>query len=443
MLQQLGRYKILAELGKGAMGTVYKAVDPMIDRTVAIKTIKLDLTPAELEEYEGRFAQEVKATGKLTHPNIVTVFDVGRTEKVAYMAMEFLEGVELKDLVKTQTSLTIQTILDVGIQVAEGLAFAHDQDIVHRDIKPSNIMILKSGLAKITDFGIARLPNSAVKTMTGMILGSPRYMSPEQVIGRQLDHRTDIFSLGVVLYEAITGLPPFDGDNVNAIMYATVNKDPVPPSQHRRDVPAALDSVLLRAMAKKVDDRYTTARDFAQAMRDVWISLGGVQATPLQMTQPLRTIGGTTDPSLRTNGQGAHVKTQPQSPAPGDATLASAATQIVRPEKSAAKPAEAAPRAVEPLKPLKLAKDFDNLEATMKLAKATEQTEQFNDYLTATQKIRAYKIQQSAAKLPAAQKPAVEPVDISRANDGVKTVAWLSVALLVLIALTLAVFLFF
>ena len=226
MIPALGRYKIVSEIGQGAMGTVYKAVDPIIDRTVAIKTINLNLSKQELEEYEQRFQQEIKAAGRLNHPNIVTIYDVGKTEQVAYMAMEFLEGQELKDIIASGKVLPTEQVVDIIAQVADGLWFAHQQDIVHRDVKPSNIMVLKGGIAKITDFGIARLPNSAVKTMTGLILGSPRYMSPEQVIGKSLDTRTDIFSLGVVLYEALTGMAPFDGDNVNAIMYATVNTTP-------------------------------------------------------------------------------------------------------------------------------------------------------------------------------------------------------------------------
>jgi serine/threonine-protein kinase len=223
MLTSLGRYKIISEIGQGAMGVVYKAVDPIIDRTVAIKTINLNLSRQELEEYEARFQQEIKAAARLNHPNIVTIYDVGKTESVAYMAMEFLEGKELKDMIAEGTLPSADQVVDIISQVADGLSFAHGQDIVHRDVKPSNIMVMRGGIAKITDFGIARLPNSAVKTMTGLILGSPRYMSPEQVIGKTIDARSDIFSLGVVLYEALTGMAPFDGDNVNAIMYATVN----------------------------------------------------------------------------------------------------------------------------------------------------------------------------------------------------------------------------
>src|SRR5689334_24230664 len=269
MISTLGRYKVISEIGQGAMGVVYKAVDPIIDRTVAIKTINLNLSRQELEEYEARFQQEIKAAGRLNHPNIVTIYDVGKTESVAYMAMEFLEGLELKDMIASGNLPPPDQVVDIIAQVAEGLWFAHQQDIVHRDVKPSNIMVLGGGIAKITDFGIARLPNSAVKTMTGLILGSPRYMSPEQVIGKAIDARSDIFSLGVVLYEALTGVAPFDGDNVNAIMYSTVNTTPPPPSSHSRAVPPMLDLIVAKAMAKLLEDRYQTVKEFADDLREV------------------------------------------------------------------------------------------------------------------------------------------------------------------------------
>ena len=178
-------------------GVVYKAIDPMIDREVAIKTIKLSLSEEELALYEARFAQEIKTVGKLNHPHIVTIYDVGRTEQFAYMAMEFIEGRELRDYLVPGQPLDVSIAVDLVAQVADGLAFAHAREIVHRDVKPSNVMVAETedGLvAKITDFGIARVPASAVKTMTGMIVGSPRYMSPEQVIGKNVGPRSDIFS---------------------------------------------------------------------------------------------------------------------------------------------------------------------------------------------------------------------------------------------------------
>ena len=218
MISHLGRYEVVGELGQGAMGVVYKATDPLIDRIVAIKTITLSLAQEEREEYEARFYQEAKAAGRLSHPNIVTIFDVGRSGDIAYIAMEFLQGRELRDILNDEKLLPVDQVLDIVAQVALGLAYAHEHGIIHRDVKPSNIMVLRDGHAKITDFGIARMASASVRTQTGMVLGSPKYMSPEQVMGKLTDQRSDIFSLGVMLYEMLTGLPPFTGENVNAIM---------------------------------------------------------------------------------------------------------------------------------------------------------------------------------------------------------------------------------
>jgi serine/threonine-protein kinase len=367
MITVLGRYKIVSEIGQGAMGTVYKAVDPIIDRTVAIKTINLNLSRQELEEYEARFQQEIKAAGRLNHPNIVTIYDVGKTEQVAYMAMEFLEGQELKDIIATGKLPPVEQVVDIIAQVADGLWFAHQQDIVHRDVKPSNIMVLRGGIAKITDFGIARLPNSAVKTMTGLILGSPRYMSPEQVIGKQLDTRTDIFSLGVVLYEALTGQAPFDGDNVNAIMYATVNTTPPPPSTHNRGIPAMLDLIVAKAMAKSLDDRYQTVKEFADDLREVRRQLDAVK------------------PSVALKARSA----PPPPRQPADILGPDVSTIPLSPEAKVDKAALA--KDEETTKPLGIAKGFDSFDATLRLAAMTNQTEEFEEYITATQKMRAYR----------------------------------------------------
>jgi serine/threonine-protein kinase len=382
MISTLGRYKIISEIGQGAMGVVYKAVDPIIDRTVAIKTINLNLSKTELEEYEARFQQEIKAAGRLNHPNIVTIYDVGKTDQVAYMAMEFLEGQELKDMIASGQLPPADVIVDIISQVADGLSFAHQQDIVHRDVKPSNIMVMKNSLAKITDFGIARLPNSAVKTMTGLILGSPRYMSPEQVIGKTIDARSDIFSLGVVLYEALTGVAPFDGDNVNAIMYATVNTTPPPPSSHARAVPAMLDLIVAKAMAKLLEDRYQSVRELADDLREV--------RRQMDHSKPAAALKAVTAPPSNR----PVVKDVPQSdtiPLPG-------AKGAVDEEGKA----------------LALAKTFDSFDATLRLAAMTDQTEDFSEYISQTQKMRAYRgkieanspLGKAAAAAPA---PAPEP----------------------------------
>jgi len=371
MISTLGRYKVISEIGQGAMGTVYKAVDPIIDRTVAIKTINLNLSRQELEEYEARFQQEIKAAGRLNHPNIVTIYDVGKTDQVAYMAMEFLEGKELKDIITSGKLLPPDQMVDIISQVADGLWFAHQQNIVHRDVKPSNIMVMRGGIAKITDFGIARLPNSAVKTMTGLILGSPRYMSPEQVIGKTIDARSDIFSLGVVLYEAMTGVAPFDGDNVNAIMYATVNTTPVPPSHHNRNIPAMLDLIVAKAMAKTLDDRYQSVKELGDDLREVRRQMDhGRPATALKATSS--PVGQRSAP--------------PPAPAPApDKAAVDTGTQPMAPD------VPPKPVGDDTAAPLPLDKTFDSFDATLRLASMTNQTEDFRDYITVTQKMRAYK----------------------------------------------------
>ena len=267
MISNLGRYEIISELGQGAMGIVYKATDPLIDRVVAIKTINLSAAQEEKEEYEARFYQEARAAGRLSHPNIVTVFDVGKSGDIAYIAMEFLQGKELRDILLEAKRMPVERVVDIVTQVAQGLAYAHEHGIVHRDVKPSNIMVVRDGHVKITDFGIARMASSSVRTQTGMVLGSPKYMSPEQVMGKLTDQRSDIFSLGVMLYEMLTGQPPFAGENVNAVMYQTLNAVPPPPASLNPEVPGMLNFIVAKALAKALDDRYANAADFANDLR--------------------------------------------------------------------------------------------------------------------------------------------------------------------------------
>jgi serine/threonine-protein kinase len=356
-VESLGRYKVLGVIGRGAMGVVYKAVDPAIDRIVAIKTINLSLNKDELAEYEARFQQEIKAAGRFSHPNIVTIYDVGRTDEVAYMAMEYLNGRELKDLLGAGQRLEVATAVELLAQVADGLSFAHEHGIVHRDVKPSNIMVidLPNGvLAKITDFGIARMPGSAVKTMTGIVLGSPRYMSPEQVIGKALDPRSDVFSLGIVLYETLTGAAPFDGDNLTAIMHATASTQPEPPSARNAAVPRMLDLIVAKALAKALEDRYQTMRELALDLREVARQLPA--------------------PSSRTPVAAMAPAARP--------VAAEAATISGRYQKDPAEDQGAAP--------FKLASRFDSFGATVRLAALTQQTVEFRGYISETQKMRAY-----------------------------------------------------
>jgi eukaryotic-like serine/threonine-protein kinase len=267
-IRKLGRYEIVAELGQGAMGIVYRAIDPILNRVVAIKTINMALKHDEIAEYEARFYQEAQAAGGLNHPNIVTVYDIGKSGAMAYMAMEFLEGVELQAILAPGAALAVMQAVEIAMQVADGLAYAHEHDVIHRDVKPANIMIIHGGLAKITDFGIARMRAARVVTQTGVVLGSPKYMSPEQVLGKRAEARSDIFSLGAVLYEMLTGKAPFVGADVNAMMFQTLNLVPPPPSTFNPDVPSMLDLIVAKMIAKAPDDRYFSARELVADLRE-------------------------------------------------------------------------------------------------------------------------------------------------------------------------------
>ncbi len=248
------------------MGTVYKAVDPVIERTVAVKAINLDLPKDEFEDFEERFYREAKSAGRLNHPNIVTIYDAGETDNTAYIAMEYLEGQSLREILKAGTSMTYDRISDIVAQIADGLAYAQQHGIVHRDIKPANIMITKTGQVKITDFGIAHLPTGS-KTETGTILGSPKYMSPEQIVGKSVNGRSDIFSLGVVLYEMLAGKAPFDGDSISTIMYRILNEIPVDTRKINKQVPVAFDYIISKALAKLPENRYQKAAELAHDLR--------------------------------------------------------------------------------------------------------------------------------------------------------------------------------
>ncbi len=263
---QLGRYRLLGELGHGAMGVVYKAEDPLLGRIVAIKTITLVSDAAERIEYEARFFQEARAAGGLNHPSLITIHDIGREGDVAYMAMELVDGVELREIM-TRGPLPLGLALGIIAQAAEGLAYAHERGVVHRDIKPGNIMIVRGRHAKIMDFGIARMRVSDVKTQTGAILGSPKYMSPEQVAGKRVDHRADIFSLGVVLYELTAGTAPFAAPNMAQLMQQIAVATPLPPSAVNHSLPPMLDLIVARALEKEPDARYQSAAEMAADLR--------------------------------------------------------------------------------------------------------------------------------------------------------------------------------
>jgi eukaryotic-like serine/threonine-protein kinase len=271
---RFGRFRVIEEIGRGAMGVVYRAADDMLQRTVAIKTIALTGSHKERDQHEARFLQEARAAGSLSHPAIVTIYDVGREGDVAFIAMELVEGKDLRELIEG-VSLTPSRSVAIAAAAAEGLAYAHGHGIVHRDIKPGNIMVLDDGRVKIMDFGIARLSESTVKTQTGVLLGSPQYMAPEQIIGQPLDHRADIFSLGLVLYEMLTGTRAFQGEDIPELTFKVANLQAAPPSHIAPDLPPVIDFIIARALKKKPDERYASAAEMA---KDLLAAMAEVRA---------------------------------------------------------------------------------------------------------------------------------------------------------------------
>jgi serine/threonine protein kinase len=278
----LGRFRILKELGRGAMGIVYEAHDPALDRTVALKTVLLAGDAGERGAYEARFMQEARAAGRLSHPAVITIYDVGREGDLAWIAMERLHGVDLRQQL-AQGRPPARAALTVASQVAEGLAYAHQHGVVHRDIKPANIMLLRGGRAKIMDFGIARLQISDIKTQTGVVLGTPKYMSPEQLAGAALDHRSDIFSLGAVIYEMLTGQPPFTGADVSQLMHNIAHASHVAPTRLNPALPSVLDLVITRALEKDPARRYQGAQELAD---DLESALSELPRTPAPVAEP-------------------------------------------------------------------------------------------------------------------------------------------------------------
>jgi tRNA A-37 threonylcarbamoyl transferase component Bud32 len=266
MADFLGKYELRAVLGKGAMGTVYAGFDPLIARQVAIKTVRLP-EPDDLEAQDelARFKREAQAAGRLSHPNIVGVFDYGETPEIAYIVMEFVDGTTLKHLTDKKDRFELPEIVRLMTELMAGLQYSHDRGVVHRDIKPANIMLTKKGEVKIADFGIARIESSSM-TQAGTMLGTPSYMSPEQFMGQTVDARTDLYSSGVLLYQLLTGEKPFEG-GLTAIMHKVLNTEPPAPSALSVTVPGAFDAVVKKAMAKRPEDRFASATEFAQAVR--------------------------------------------------------------------------------------------------------------------------------------------------------------------------------
>jgi len=266
----LGRYEVSGELGRGAMGIVYKGSDPTIHRVVAIKTLRLsEFDEEEVGEIKERFFREAESAGMLNHPNIVSIYDAGEEHDLAYIAMEFLQGGDLAEFTRKEKLLPMRDVLNIVAQVADALAYAHGKDVVHRDIKPANIMLLKdTGDIKVTDFGIARITSSS-KTRTGVILGTPSYMSPEQVSGKRVDGRSDIFSLGVVLFEMLSGQKPFASDDITSLMYQIAREKHPSVREIKPRMPPVLEKIVDKALTKEVDQRYLKAELMAEHLRKV------------------------------------------------------------------------------------------------------------------------------------------------------------------------------
>jgi serine/threonine-protein kinase len=265
----LGRYEIEKELGKGAMGVVYQGKDPKISRVVAIKTMNLsqEFEADELEEVKARFFREAETAGRLNHPNIVTMYDAGEEHDLAYIAMEFLKGRDLVAYTKRDNLLPLSKVLSIVARVADALGYAHGLHVVHRDIKPANIMYdAENDAVKVTDFGIARITDSS-KTKTGMVLGTPSYMSPEQLAGTKIEGRSDLFSLGASMYQMVCGKLPFEGDSMAQLMFRIANEPPADILSIRPDVPPCVVAIINKALAKKVDERYQTGQEMAEAIR--------------------------------------------------------------------------------------------------------------------------------------------------------------------------------
>jgi predicted Ser/Thr protein kinase len=291
-IQTVGRYEITGELGRGAMGVVYKALDPTIGRTVALKTMRLDVHGLDAQEMVRRFQNEARAAGVLNHPNIVTIYDAGEQDGIFYIAMEFIEGTTLHELLTEKRVLATEEVLQYTRQISRGLDYAHSNGIVHRDIKPANIMITANGTVKIMDFGIAK--SGGQVTNTGQVLGTPNYMSPEQVKGRALDGRSDLFSMGVILYEMLTGEKPFVGQNVTTIIYKIVNETPITPRDLDVTVHPGLSAIVTKALAKAPDDRYQTCADLVRDLENYKLAgpvrTGSTSAIGLVSTPPEKTV---------------------------------------------------------------------------------------------------------------------------------------------------------
>ncbi len=303
-----GRYEIIDELGRGAMGVVYRAMDPVIGRTVAVKTIRLSEEGTGLTRPEllARFQTEARAAGLLTHPNIVVVYDAGEENGLYFITMELVEGKSLQALLDGGHAFPVPRVLRILEQTCSALQFAHERNIVHRDVKPANLMLTADDTVKVTDFGTAKILQFGTVQQTAHVMGTPSYMSPEQVKGRPVDGRSDIFSIGVMLYEMLTGEKPFPGQSITTVIYKIVNEDPIPPRQINPSIHPGLNDIVLRALAKEPEVRYQSCRELLEDLRN-YRALGGSERNP-DATMISPRLGSTLPLNAELDGlRGAHA----------------------------------------------------------------------------------------------------------------------------------------
>ena len=299
-IPDIGKYHILELVGEGAMGVVYKAHDSVLDRTVAVKVMNDAI--ARQDELRTRFLREAQAAASLQHPNVVSIYDLGEVDGHLYIAMEFVQGADLEALMREHEPLSLQEKLDIVIDILSGLAYAHKRGIVHRDIKPANIRIAEDGRAKLMDFGVAHLTSSKL-TSTGASLGTPVYMSPEQITGGKATPATDVFAVGAVLYELLTGLKPFDAQTLQALFYKILTEKPTPIREVMPGLPSALDHIVEKAMAKDALQRYQSALDMANDLSGVRAMLSG-PSYPSSVS-----LSATVEHAIRRSKQAARVRT--------------------------------------------------------------------------------------------------------------------------------------
>jgi serine/threonine-protein kinase len=306
-IAKAGRYEVLGELGRGAMGVVYRATDPVIGRPVAVKTIRLSEAGTGLSRQEllARFQTEARAAGLLTHPNIVVVYDAGEENGLYYITMELVDGKSLQHLIDFGHSFPVPRVLRIMEQTCSALQFAHERNVVHRDIKPANLMLTRDDTVKVTDFGTAKILQFGTVQQTAHVMGTPSYMSPEQVKGRAVDGRSDIFSLGVVFYELLTNEKPFPGQSITTVIYKIVNEEPIPPRQLNPGLHPGLNEIVMRALSKDPETRFQSCRQMQEALKN-YRALGGNAGPDATMASPglqATEVLGTAGPGLR----GAHV----------------------------------------------------------------------------------------------------------------------------------------